>query len=258
MTTASALYGGAIWLGLLTAVSPCPLAANLAATACLSRRVDSRQRAITGALAYTLGRVAAYGFIAGLLALGLASAPALSQGLQRWMTPLLGPLLILTGMVLLGLLPLPVSLSFSNPSSAGKWASRGLSGELVLGFLFALSFCPVSAALFFGSLVPLALGSGRIVLPVTLYGIGTAAPVAAFALIMIFSTRFASRLVGGITRAQPWILKTTGTLLVAVGLYLTARDTLGILSQAAASEGITSRPVSCLAATRLPAPSMVG
>jgi cytochrome c biogenesis protein CcdA len=229
MTTGLALYGGAIWLGLLTAVSPCPLATNLAATAYLSRRVDSRQRAITGALAYTFGRVAAYGVIAGLLPMGLASAPALSQGLQRWMTPLLGPLLILTGMVLLDLLPLPVRLSFSSQSSAEKWASRGLSGEIMLGFLFALSFCPVSAALFFGSLIPLAVGSGRIVLPVTFYGIGTATPVAAFALIMIFSTRVASRLAGGITRAQPWILKITGILLLAAGLYLTARDTLGIL-----------------------------
>lgn len=228
MSSASTLYGGAIWLGLLTAVSPCPLATNLAATAYLSRQVDSRQRAIAGALAYTLGRIAAYGAIAGMLALGLASAPALSQGFQRWMPPLLGPLLILTGMVLLGLLPLPVRLSFSNQSSAEKWASRGLLGELVLGFLFALSFCPVSAALFFGSLIPLALGSGRLVLPVTLYGIGSAAPVAVFALIMIFSARAASRLAGGITRAQPWILNITGTLLLAAGLYLTARDTLGM------------------------------
>jgi len=228
MTSLVAWYGGALWLGLLTSISPCPLATNLAATAYLSRRVDSRKRAIAGALAYTLGRVAAYVAIAGLLAAGLASAPGISQGLQRWMSPLLGPLLILTAMVLLGLISLPFQSSLTSQASAEKWASRGLFGELVLGFLFALSFCPVSAALFFGSLIPLALGSGRIVLPVTLYGIGTAAPVAGFALVMIFSTRLASRLAGGVTRVQPWILKITGGLLLIAGLYLTARDTLGI------------------------------
>lgn len=223
----AALEGGAMWLGLLTSISPCPLATNLAATAYLSRRVESRKRAIAGTLAYTCGRVAAYVSIAGLLAAGLASAPMVSQGLQRWMSPLLGPLLILTAMVLLGLITLPAGLSPTSQSDAEKWASRGLLGEFVLGFLFALSFCPVSAALFFGSLLPLALGGGRIVAPVTLYGIGTAAPVAGFALLMIFSTRAASRLAGGITRVQPWILKITGALLLAAGLYLTFRDTLG-------------------------------
>ena len=223
------MYGGALWLGLLTAVSPCPLATNLAATAYLARRVESRKRAIVGTLAYTLGRVGAYVSIAGLLALGLASAPAVSQGLQRWMTPLLGPLLVLTAMVLLGLISLPVNMSFTSQDNAVKWANRGLFGEFILGYVFAMSFCPVSAALFFGSLIPLALGSGNILVPVTLYGIGTAAPVAGFALVMIFSVRVASRLAGGLTKAQPWILKITGVLLLIAGLYLTARDTLALL-----------------------------
>lgn len=229
MTSFAALYGGALWLGVLTAISPCPLATNLAATAYLARRVDSRSRAIAGTVAYTLGRVAAYASIAGLLALGLASAPALSYGLQRWMTPLLGPLLILTGMILTGLLSLPINMGAASQESAERWATRGLLGELVLGFLFALSFCPVSAALFFGSLIPLVLGSGNIILPVTLYGIGTAALVAVFSLVMIFSGRMASNLVGGIHKAQPAILKITGALLLIAGLYLTTRDTLGLL-----------------------------
>lgn len=223
------MLGTALWLGLLTSVSPCPLATNLAATAYLSRRVDSRRRAVMGTAAYTLGRVAAYGAIAGLLALGLASAPAVSQNLQRWIAPVLGPLLVLTAMVLLGLISLPFQTSFASQASAEKWASRGLLGEFALGFLFALSFCPVSAALFFASLIPLALGSGAIAAPVVLYGIGTAAPVAGFALLMIFSARAASNLAGGIAKLQPWILKATGILLLIAGLYLTARDTLELL-----------------------------
>lgn len=227
--TLSVIIGTALWLGLLTSVSPCPLATNLAATAYLARRVDSKKRAIIGTLAYTLGRVAAYAAIAGLLAMGLASAPGISQGLQRWIGPLLGPILILTSMILLGLITLPFSNSFTSQASAEKWASRGLPGELVLGFLFALSFCPVSAALFFGSLIPLALNNGQILLPVTWYGIGTAAPVAGFALVMVFSARGASRLAGGVMRFQPWFLNATGILLLIAGLFLTARDTLGII-----------------------------
>lgn len=225
----SVLLGSALWLGLLTSISPCPLATNLAATAYLSRRVESRRRAVMGAVAYTLGRIAAYVAVAGLLALGVASAPVISGGLQRWMAPLLGPLLVLTAMVLLGLIPLPFQVAFASQARAEKWASRGLLGEMLLGFLFALSFCPVSAALFFGSLVPLALGSGLIAVPVIVYGIGTAAPVAGFALLMIFSARAASNLAGGISRFQPWIVKTTGVLLLIAGLFLTARDTLDVL-----------------------------
>lgn len=223
------VLGTALWLGLLTSVSPCPLATNLAATAYLSRRVESRRRAIAGSAAYILGRVAAYSVIAGLLAFGLASAPAVSRNLQRWMAPLLGPLLVLTAMVLLGLISLPFQSSFATQASAEKWASRGWFGEFALGFLFALSFCPVSAALFFGSLIPLALGSGSVAAPVVFYGIGTAGPVAGFSLLMVFSARAASKLAGGIAKLQPWILKATGLLLLIAGLYLIARDTLELL-----------------------------
>lgn len=223
------MMGTALWLGCLTSISPCPLATNLAATAYLSRQVESRRRAMVGTLAYTIGRMAAYVGIAVFLAAGLASAPGISQLLQRWMPPLLGPLLMLTAMILLDLIGLPFTSAWTSQASAERWAARGWAGGFMLGFLFALSFCPVSAALFFGSLIPLALDNGRIVGPVSLYGIGTATPVAIFSLLMIFSTRAASKLAGGVQRIQPWILKITGVLLLAAGLYLTARDTLGLL-----------------------------
>lgn len=223
------LWGTACWLGLLTAVSPCPLATNLAATACLARRIDSRQRAALGALVYTLGRVSAYAVIALILRYGLFAAPAISQALQRWTTPILGPILILTAMVLFDLIKLPVSFSATSQSGAEKWASRGITGEFILGFLFALSFCPVSAAIFFGSLLPLTLASGQLWAPIMGFGIGTAAPVAGVALIMICSTRASSKLLGGITRTQPLMIKLAGFILLAAGLYLSARDTLAII-----------------------------
>lgn len=221
------VLGSALWLGVLTSVSPCPLATNLAATACLSRRVESRRRAVVAIASYTLGRVAAYGLVAALLAFGFAGAPAVSRFLQHWLPPLLGPVLILAAMVLLGLIPLPFRASLASQARAEKLASRGVGGAFALGFLFALSFCPVSAALFFGSLVPLALGSGAVALTVGFYGAGTAAPVAGFALLTIASARLASKVVGGMAKAQPHILRITGIALLMAGLYLTARNTLG-------------------------------
>ncbi|MGD7654488.1 MAG: aromatic aminobenezylarsenical efflux permease ArsG family transporter [Verrucomicrobiales bacterium] len=229
MSVSLGLLGGALWLGVLTSLSPCPLATNLAATGFLARQVDSRKRAVAGAVCYALGRVAAYVAVAALLALGVASAPGVSQSLQKWMPPLLGPLLILTAMVLLGWLSLPFQIGGSSQEGARRWADRGVVGALVLGFLFGLSFCPVSAAMFFGTLLPMALDEGSVMLPVSLFGFGTAAPVAVFSLVMVFSARGASRMLGGVSKVQPWILKITGYGLLLAGLYLTARDTLEMI-----------------------------
>ena len=217
-------------LGLVTAVSPCPLATNLAATAWLARHAASKRRAVLGALAYTAGRVGAYGAIAGLLAFGVVSAPAVSRGLQHWLPPLIGPLLVLSAMVLLDLLSLSWSMGGTSQARAERLVRLGLLGELVLGFVFALSFCPVSAALFFGSLLPQALSAPSSAPPVLAYGVGTAVPVAVFALGVVFSASFASRFGQGITRWQPRLRLGTGLVLLGLGLFLTARDTLGLLA----------------------------
>lgn len=213
-------------LGLVTAVSPCPLATNVAATVWLARHAASRRRAAVGAVAYTAGRVLAYGAIAGVLALGALGAPTLSTTLQQWLPPLIGPLLVLTAMVLLGLLPLPWTGTGKDQATAERLARLGVLGEVALGCLFALTFCPVSAALFFGSLLPQALASPSVAPPVVAYGIGTSIPVAVFALGVVFSAGFAARFGAGIVRWQPRIKLGTGVALLAIGLYLIGRDTL--------------------------------
>lgn len=215
-------------LGLVTAVSPCPLATNVAATVWLARHAASRRRAVLGALAYTLGRVLAYSSIAALLALGALGAPAVSAALQRWLPPFVGPLLVLTAMVLLDLLPLPWVGSGRSQATAQRLARLGVLGEVLLGLLFALTFCPVSAALFFGSLLPQALGGPSVAQPVIAFGVGTSIPVAVFALGVVFSAKFASRFGAGIVRWQPRIRVGTGLVLLALGLLLIARDTLGL------------------------------
>ena len=168
----------ALWLGLLTSVSPCPLATNIAAVSFLARRMHSRPKAVAGALVYAFGRALVYTLIGLLLALGLAAAPTLSHFLQSSLLPFLGPILILVALVLIGWLTLPLDFGFNGSGTASRLARHGLLGELLLGMLFALSFCPVSAALFFGTLLPIGLAS-PLPLPVfAVYGAGTALPVA--------------------------------------------------------------------------------
>ncbi|MCA8944398.1 MAG: sulfite exporter TauE/SafE family protein [Planctomycetes bacterium] len=224
-----AATGGGLVLGLLTAVSPCPLATNLAATVWLARHAASRRRALLGALAYTAGRVAAYGAVAAVLVLGALGAPELSTALQHWLPPFVGPLLVLTAMVLLELLPLPWASKGMSQETAARLARLGLVGEFLLGVLFALTFCPTSAALFFGSLLPQALAGPASAPPVIAYGIGTAVPIGVFSFAVAIGANFASRFSENIVRWQPRIRVAAGIGLLLIGGYLIARDTLHVI-----------------------------
>lgn len=138
----------------------------------------------------------------------------------------MGPLLVLVGMILLGLLPgLP---SFGGSGKLGKKiADLGVIGSGLLGFLFALAFCPVSAALFFGSLLPLAVKQESTWLLPSLFGIGSALPVLVFGILLTGARQTANQAFGRLQRLDRWLLPATGWLLVAVGLYLIARQWWG-------------------------------
>jgi cytochrome c biogenesis protein CcdA len=210
----------ALWIGLLTSVSPCPLATNVAAVTFVGRRVGSPRRVLAGGLLYTAGRSVAYTALGALLVSSLLSAPVLSLALQKHMNRALGPLLILVGMALLDLLPVRLPGGGPPGSSGGKWAERaGTWGAGALGFLFALSFCPVSAALFFGSLVPLAVKHESTWLLPAVYGVGTGLPVLAFAL----ATALGAKSLGGafrrVAEAERWARGVTGIAFVGIGVY---------------------------------------
>lgn len=160
---------------------------------------------------------------------GLASMPALSAFLRREILPLVGPVLILVGLVVLGWIPLPINWRAGGAGAAesSKW---GLAGEFLLGGLFALSsfLCPTSAALFFGSLLPLAMASSMPPLPVALYGLGTALPVGILAVLLVVSSEKAARALDRVQSFQKVAVTLTAVVLIAVGVWMTLRDTLGL------------------------------
>ena len=225
----AAPFAAALWLGLLTAISPCPLATNIAAIGYVARfsQGGGRCRTWLPGVLYSLGRALAYTAVGGLITWGLLSAPALSTFLQQHMNQLLGPLLVLVGMALLGMLPgLP---SFGKGGGAGlndKLMSLGLAGCVLMGFVFALTFCPVSAALFFGSLLPLAVREHSAWLVPALFGIGSAAPVLIFALALAVSREAAGRAFQHLQSTQRWITPISGWLLVAIGVWMCLHLTL--------------------------------
>lgn len=213
----------AIWLGLLTSISPCPLATNIAAISYIGRRLESPGRVLAAGALYTLGRTVAYVAIGIVLVAGIFSVPELSRFLQKYMNQILGPLLIVTGMFLLNLLSYAGTGSGLGEKMQGHVARWGIWGSVPLGFVFALSFCPVSAALFFGSLIPLALEAHSPVLLPLSYGIGTAIPVLAVGFVVGLSVSSIGRVFDKLTRIEKWARRTTGIVFIAVGLYLSLK-----------------------------------
>lgn len=221
--------GTATWLGVLTSISPCPLASNVAALSYLARFSASRRAQLLASVLYALGRAVAYVLVGGLITWGLLSAPAVSEFLQRHLGQLLGPFLVLVGMVLLGLLPALPSFSAVSANTKGRLARTGLVGSALLGFVFALSFCPVSAALFFGSLLPISVEHRSAWLLPGLFGVGTATPVVAFGIAIVVGRESAARLFDRARSVDRWLLPLSGSLLVLVGVYLCVTRTLGVM-----------------------------
>lgn len=216
------LFSGlaALWLGILTSISPCPLTTNIAAISYLGRQAEHTDSVLANGVLYTLGRTATYVLLAFLSAFTILSIPHLSFVLQHYISKAMGPLLIIVGTVLLGIVRLPaVSLiGHRNFQADGHW--RGIWGAGALGIVFALSFCPMSAALFFGSLIPLSIESKSPVLLPALYGLGTALPVFAFAVLIALGAKSLACAFRRLTVLEVWARRTTGTVFILIGAYL--------------------------------------
>lgn len=214
--------GSAFWLGILTSISPCPLATNIAAISYVGKEVSSPYRVLMGGVLYTAGRSIAYLTIGIALVSSILSAPSVSNFLQIYMPKALGPLLIATGLVLTGILSF--SLFSGNGISAGfqeRIKKMGLAGAIVLGIIFALSFCPVSAALFFGSLIPVALKfQSGIMLP-SVYGLATGLPVIGFAILLSIGANRVANAFNKITVFELWARRITGAVFILAGIFYT-------------------------------------
>jgi cytochrome c-type biogenesis protein len=228
MTEVLAATGTALWLGILTSISPCPLASNVAAVSFVGRHVASPRRAVVAGISYTLGRALTYVLVAALVVSSILSIPSVSLFLQARMSQILGPLLIVIGVIMLGWVKMPVWSKNWGETIQKRAKHGGIGGAGMLGMLFALSFCPVSAGLFFGALIPLAIGANsRIVLP-ALYGVGTGLPVVAFAVLFALGAHSVGRAFRVLTTVDRAARPATGIVFILAGAYLTATRILGL------------------------------
>jgi len=209
----------ALWFGILTSISPCPLATNIAAVSFLSRKIDHPRMVLWSGLAYTLGRMTAYVVIGVILISSLAGIPATANFLQKYMNKILGPLLVIVGLFLVNVFKLNFpDFSISNERQ-NKLAEMGILGSFLLGSIFAFSFCPLSAALFFGSLIPLALSNNFGIAFPFVYGIGTGLPVVIFAIVITLGVQSISRWFNKVTKLEIYMRKVTGVIFILVGIY---------------------------------------
>jgi len=210
----------ALFLGLLTAISPCPMATNIAAIAYVSRRVTERRYAIITGILYTLGRMLSYSVLGILFIMVGLEIPGVASFLQDFGEKILGPLLIVIGIIMLNINRLSFNLGAGKLSSiGGKVADWGMIGGFLLGALFALAFCPYSAVLFFGVLIPLALKStGGVTLP-AVFAIGTGLPVLVFGTLLSISAARVTTWLNAVTRAEKVIRIIVAIIFIGVGIY---------------------------------------
>lgn len=211
----------AFLLGLLTAISPCPLATNIAAIGFVGKDIENRRRIFLNGVLYTLGRVVAY-TVLGIVLISVLREGASVFGIQKtigkWGELLLGPLLLIIGLfMLLGdRLNLP-KLGFGGTGEG--LARKGGWGAFLLGVLFAMAFCPSSGVFYFGMLIPMSVtATAGWMLPV-LFAVATALPVLVVAWMLAFSVERVGEFYGQMQAMQKWLNVGVGVVFVAIGIY---------------------------------------
>lgn len=211
----------AFLLGLLTAISPCPLATNITAIGFISKDIGNRNKIFLGGLLYTLGRVVAY-TVLGIILISIlkegSSMFSLQKGINEYSEMLIAPVLIFVGVFMLfgDRLNLP-KFGFSGTGRTEKL--KGNLGSLLLGVLFALAFCPTSGLFYFGMLIPMsATEPGGYLLPVV-YAVATGLPVILVAWILAYSVAGIGKFYNRIQIFQKWFNRVVAALFIAVGIY---------------------------------------
>lgn len=212
----------ALLLGLMTAISPCPLATNITAVGFISRDLENRNRVFINGLLYTLGRAITYTVIPLIIYLG-ADQLKFSGVFQQYGEKFLGPVLILIGILMLDLVKISVP-GFSRFNDRMQQKTRWTSFDaIILGIVFALAFCPYSGVLFFGMLVPITISSASgLYLPVV-FAISTGIPVIVFAWVLAYAVSSIGSVYNKVKIFELWFRRVIAVLFFCIGIYYIIR-----------------------------------
>jgi Thiol:disulfide interchange protein len=205
-------------LGLMTAISPCPLATNISAIGFISRDIESKRRVFYNGMVYTLGRGISYTLLAVILFLG-ANRLHVSMLFQGWGEKLLGPVLILIGLFMLDVIKMRFPGFSELTEKIGKNSKGNYWGTLLLGMVFALAFCPYSGVLYFAMLIPMTISSaGGLYLPF-IFATATGLPVILFAWLLAFAVGNVGKLYNRIKTVELWVRRLVSVIFIVVGVY---------------------------------------
>jgi len=213
----SAPIVSALVLGLLTAISPCPMATNITAIGFIGKDIGTRNRVFYNGLIYTLGRTVSYTVLAIILFFG-ADQFKISGLFQQYGGKIIGPLLVLIGILMLGIIKLnfpafnSITERFQNQNKFSYWT------VFLLGILFALAFCPYSGVLYFGMLIPLTVSTSGLHLPVV-FAIATGIPVIIFAWLIAYTISGVGTLYNRIKTFEFWFRRVVAALFIGIGIY---------------------------------------
>ncbi len=209
----------AFLLGILTSISPCPLATNITAIAFISKDIKTARYTLLNGLFYTLGRGISYTLLATLIYFGLSSFQ-ISNIFQGWGDKVLGPVLIVIGLIMFGIIKINFGAKNQSIERLKKWlATKGYVGSLLLGIVFALAFCPYSGVLFFGVLIPLVLHSTTSLLLPPIFALGTGLPVIVFSVLIAFSMQKVSRAFQVVQKVEKYMRYIVASIFITAGVY---------------------------------------
>jgi hypothetical protein len=219
MATSGIAPLAAFFIGLMMAMSPCPMATNITAIAAVSRKAGENRKTLLYGLSYTLGRMLTYVAIAAAIVWAGVNIQAVSFALQNGGGALIGPILIIIGILLTGKIRFPSFSSNMIGRLKQSMSDRGLMGSLALGSIFALAFCPFSAVLFFGMLVPLAVLAGDALLLPSIFAVATGLPVIIFSLILSFGVSKLGSAMKKVDIIDKWSRRVVSAVFIIVGVY---------------------------------------
>jgi cytochrome c-type biogenesis protein len=220
MGTSSIPILAAFFIGLMTAISPCPLATNITAIAYASKRIGNSKHTIIVGFIYTLGRMFSYVLLAASIVWFGLNTQVIAIFLQVYGEKIIGPLLIIIGVFMIDL----IKYKFIKDSGRlnklkEKLAKKGYLGSFFLGVLFALAFCPFSAVLFFGMLIPVAIRAGDGLIVPAVFAFATGLPVIILSFILVYSVSKLGSIMNKIQTFEKWMRKIVGSIFLLVGVY---------------------------------------
>ncbi len=206
-------------LGLMTAISPCPLATNITATAYISKNIASKRKVLLSGLLYAFGRAFSYTGIALILYFG-ASKFQIAKFFNQNGEKFLGPLLIIIGLIMLNMIRFNFLRNFNfQEKLSDHFKDKGFLGAFLIGVVFALAFCPYSAALYFGMLIPMTITSvNGLYLPI-IFAIATALPVLLFSYLLAFTAGNIGVIYKRITKIEKGMRYAAGVVFILTGFY---------------------------------------